>query len=54
MPDIAFDAGELLLDDLSVTAMRDAVALPEAGASGASCSCNSSCCCQQEPIPTFG
>ncbi|MBW4717789.1 thiazolylpeptide-type bacteriocin [Saccharothrix sp. SC076] len=41
--DLAFDENDLVLDDLSVTTMRDAVALPETGASA--CSCGSSCCC---------
>lgn len=52
MKDLSFDFTDLDLDDLTVTAMRDTVALPESGASGAasSCSCGSSscCCCQQE------
>jgi Thiopeptide-type bacteriocin precursor len=53
MFDLTFDADDLVTDDLAVTAMRDGVALPETGASQASCSCNSSCCCCQQPqLPT--
>lgn len=48
MFDLTFDVEDLALDDLEVTAMRDAVALPETGASGA-CSCGGSCCCCQQP-----
>ncbi|PSL47134.1 hypothetical protein B0I31_12541 [Saccharothrix carnea] len=52
--ELNFEVDDLVLDDLSVTAMRDAVALPEAGASGGSCSGGSSCCCSvQPPDPTF-
>jgi thiazolylpeptide-type bacteriocin precursor len=53
MKDLTFDVDDLQLDDLAVTSMRDAVALPESGASGAasSCSCgSSSCCCCQQPV----
>ncbi|MFD3550007.1 thiazolylpeptide-type bacteriocin [Streptomyces sp. NPDC058655] len=41
-----FDLEELDLGDLTVTSMRDTVALPEGGASngGSSCSCGSSSC----------
>jgi thiazolylpeptide-type bacteriocin precursor len=50
--DFSFEVDDLELDDLAVTTMRDAVALPESGASnvGSSCSCSSSscCCCQVE------
>ncbi|ACU37739.1 thiazolylpeptide-type bacteriocin [Actinosynnema pretiosum subsp. pretiosum] len=51
--DLTFDESELDLGDLAVTAMRDAVALPETGASTAACSCSSTscCCCQQPPTP---
>lgn len=50
--DLTFDAEDLVLDDLAVTTMRDAVALPESGAS-VGVSCGSSCCCQpQLPNPT--
>jgi thiazolylpeptide-type bacteriocin precursor len=47
MKDLLFDVDNLQLDDLAVTSMRDAVALPESGAPGAgmSCSCGSSSCC---------
>lgn len=56
MMDLTFEVDDLDLGDLAVTSMRDAVALPESGASGGgscnSCSCGSSscCCCQQEPV----
>ncbi|MEU9034952.1 thiazolylpeptide-type bacteriocin [Streptomyces sp. NPDC048352] len=46
---------ELDLDDLTVTSMRDTVALPEGGASWGSCSCQGSSSCAQpttEPIPS--
>ena len=36
---------DLVLDELSVTSMRDAVALPETGASSGSSSSSSSSCC---------
>lgn len=53
MKELTFDVEDLRLDDLAVTSMRDAVALPESAASSScnSCSCGSSscCCCQQEP-----
>ncbi|MEV4316491.1 thiazolylpeptide-type bacteriocin [Actinocrispum sp. NPDC049592] len=55
MKDLTFDVEDLQLDDLAVTSMRDAVALPESAASGApsSCSCgSSSCCCCQPNLPT--
>ncbi|MBW4717792.1 thiazolylpeptide-type bacteriocin [Saccharothrix sp. SC076] len=45
--DLAFDDDDLVLDDLSVTTMRDAVALPETGASQSCSCCGSTCCCQQ-------
>ncbi|WP_257901195.1 thiazolylpeptide-type bacteriocin [Saccharothrix obliqua] len=48
--ELAFDVEDLVLDDMAVTAMRDAVALPETGASQ-SCSCCGSCCCCQPPQP---
>jgi hypothetical protein len=50
MLDLTFDVDDLVLDDLAVTTMRDAVALPESGASGA-CSCGSSCCCCNPHYP---
>ncbi|NXY95803.1 thiazolylpeptide-type bacteriocin [Streptomyces sp. BR123] len=42
----AFEIEDLDLGDLTVTSMRDTVALPEGGASngGSSCSCGSSSC----------
>lgn len=40
------DFSNLRLEDLQVTGIRDAVALPETGASGWSeCCCSDSCCC---------
>ncbi|OKK17241.1 hypothetical protein AMK16_20345 [Streptomyces sp. CB00455] len=41
-----FELEDLDLGDLTVTSMRDTVALPEGGASngGSSCSCGSSSC----------
>jgi thiazolylpeptide-type bacteriocin precursor len=56
MKDLTFDVDDLDLDGLAVTSMRDAVALPESGAStaGSSCSCgSSSCCCCQPPVIEF-
>jgi hypothetical protein len=54
MFDLTFDVDDLALDEVTVSTMRDSVALPESGASGAgsSCSCGSSscCCCQVEKI----
>jgi thiazolylpeptide-type bacteriocin precursor len=55
MSDLTFEVGDLELGDIAVTSMRDAVALPETGASSAvgcivstaSCSC-CACCFQQE------
>jgi Thiopeptide-type bacteriocin precursor len=47
--EFTFDADDLVMDDLDVTAMRDAVALPETGASAGSCSGASSCCCCVRP-----
>ncbi|MFD7630228.1 thiazolylpeptide-type bacteriocin [Streptomyces sp. NPDC059851] len=42
----AFEIEDLDLGDLTVTSMRDTIALPEGGASngGSSCSCGSSSC----------
>ncbi|MFD5825934.1 thiazolylpeptide-type bacteriocin [Lentzea sp. NPDC060358] len=55
MKDLSFDLDDLELGDLAVTTMRDSVALPESGASGAasSCSCGSSSCssCVQPQLP---
>ncbi|SER15417.1 thiazolylpeptide-type bacteriocin precursor [Lentzea xinjiangensis] len=57
MKDLSFDLDDLELGDLAVTTMRDSVALPESGASGApsSCSCGSSSCssCHQPQLPTL-
>ena len=57
MKDLSFDLDDLELGDLAVTSMRDSVALPEGGASGApsSCSCGSSSCssCHQPQLPTL-
>jgi hypothetical protein len=47
--ELSFEVDDLVVDDLSVTAMRDAVALPEAGASGGGSCCGSSCCCCPDP-----
>ncbi|MGW0366830.1 thiazolylpeptide-type bacteriocin [Streptomyces sp. NPDC002990] len=46
----SFELGELDLGDLTVTSMRDTVALPEGGASHGSCSCQGSSSCAQ-PTP---
>lgn len=56
MIDLTFEVDDLELGDLAVTTMRDAVALPESGASGGgscnSCSCgSSSCCCCDVEVP---
>lgn len=52
-----FDLEDLDLGELTVTSMRDTVALPEGGASngGSSCSCGSSSCAhpQMPDIPAF-
>ena len=48
----SFDLQDLDLSDLTVTSMRDTVALPETGASWGSCSCQgSSSCAQAEVAP---
>ncbi|MFJ9648436.1 thiazolylpeptide-type bacteriocin [Streptomyces sp. NPDC004244] len=50
----AFEIEDLDLGDLTVTSMRDTIALPEGGASngGSSCSCGSSSCAHpQYPQP---
>jgi thiazolylpeptide-type bacteriocin precursor len=53
MMDFSFEVDDLELDDLTVTTMRDGVALPESGASSNSCSCSSSsCCCCNPQYPT--
>ncbi|MCX5379702.1 thiazolylpeptide-type bacteriocin [Streptomyces sp. NBC_00091] len=41
---------ELDLDDLTVTSMRDTVALPEGGASWGSCSCQGSSSCAKPAV----
>ena len=53
--DTGFSLGELDLSELSVTVMRDAVDVPETGATSGSSSCttcstcgSSSCCADQE------
>ncbi|MEU4573197.1 thiazolylpeptide-type bacteriocin [Nonomuraea sp. ATR24] len=49
---LAFDVEDLALDELSVTTVRDGVALPDTGASSSSCiswMSSSSCCCCTEP-----
>ncbi|MFF4381623.1 thiazolylpeptide-type bacteriocin [Kitasatospora sp. NPDC092039] len=43
----ALDLQDLDLSDLTVTALRDTVALPENGASWGSCSCQASSSCAQ-------
>ncbi|GAA1409760.1 MULTISPECIES: thiazolylpeptide-type bacteriocin [Catellatospora] len=43
--DIAFDLDDLDLGPLTVTAMRDSMALPETGASWINTSGNASCSC---------
>jgi hypothetical protein len=54
-PTTAAEAGAIELEDLdlgelTVTSMRDTVALPETGASWGDCSCQgSSSCVQQQP-----
>lgn len=48
-----FDLADLDLSDLTVTSMRDTVALPETGASWGNCSCQGSSSCAQQPEPTF-
>jgi hypothetical protein len=49
----AFELEDLDLGELTVTSMRDTVALPETGASWGDCSCqgSSSCVQQQYPVP---
>ncbi|MFJ3925364.1 thiazolylpeptide-type bacteriocin [Streptomyces sp. NPDC090022] len=50
---MTFDENDLDLGALTVTSMRDTVALPETGASnsGSSCSCGSSSCAHPHPYP---
>jgi hypothetical protein len=56
--DLTFDIDDLALDEVTVSTMRDSVALPESGASqvGSSCSCGSSscCCCTTQPTQPPG
>jgi Thiopeptide-type bacteriocin precursor len=49
-----FELEDLDLGELTVTSMRDTVALPETGASWGDCSCqgSSSCVQQQQPYLT--
>jgi len=49
---VSFDLEDLDLSDLTVTSMRDTVALPEDGASWGNCSCQASSSCAQQDIPT--
>ncbi|MFJ9608374.1 thiazolylpeptide-type bacteriocin [Kitasatospora sp. NPDC101176] len=42
---------DLDLDELTVTALRDTVALPENGGSWGSCSCQGSSSCAQPNLP---
>jgi len=50
--DDAFELEELELGELTVTSMRDTVALPETGASWGDCSCQgSSSCAPAEQVP---
>lgn len=48
MPDFELDT--LDLGELTVTSLRDTVALPETGASWGSCSCQGSSSCSQQPV----
>ncbi|MCY0917359.1 thiazolylpeptide-type bacteriocin [Streptomyces sp. NPDC002039] len=50
-PGFALDDLDLDLGDLTVTSMRDTVALPEGGASWGSCSCQGSSSCAQPERP---
>ncbi|MEU8434863.1 thiazolylpeptide-type bacteriocin [Streptomyces sp. NPDC029216] len=51
-PDFPFEDLDLDLGDLTVTAMRDTVALPEGGASSGSCSCQASSSCADQTMTT--
>ncbi|MFH7599881.1 thiazolylpeptide-type bacteriocin [Streptomyces racemochromogenes] len=51
-PEFGFEDLDLDLGDLTVTAMRDTVALPEGGASWGSCSCQGSSSCQKPTVDT--
>jgi hypothetical protein len=51
--DAAFELEDLDLGELTVTSMRDTVALPETGASWGDCSCQgSSSCAPAEQLPS--
>jgi thiazolylpeptide-type bacteriocin precursor len=43
--DLDLDLGDLKLEELEVTNVREAMALPETGASSGFSSCNSCSCC---------
>ncbi|WP_370947187.1 thiazolylpeptide-type bacteriocin [Amycolatopsis sp. cg5] len=45
-----FELDSLDLGELTVTSLRDTVALPETGASWGSCSCQGSSSCSQQPV----
>jgi hypothetical protein len=47
----AFELEDLDLGELTVTSMRDTVALPETGASWGDCSCQGSSSCVQQQYP---
>ncbi|MEW1637955.1 thiazolylpeptide-type bacteriocin [Streptomyces sp. NPDC093801] len=49
-PAFGFEDLDLDLGDLTVTAMRDTIALPEGGASSGSCSCQASSSCNKPPV----
>ncbi|CAN3985511.1 thiazolylpeptide-type bacteriocin [Kitasatospora purpeofusca] len=48
--DFGLDLQDLDLSELTVTALRDTVALPENGASHGSCSCQASSSCVQSNL----
>lgn len=52
-PNAGFELHELDLSDLTITSMRDTVALPETGASWGNCSCQGSSSCAQPEAPTL-
>ncbi|WP_424217131.1 thiazolylpeptide-type bacteriocin (plasmid) [Streptomyces sp. BI20] len=49
-PEFALRDLDLDLGDLTVTSMRDTVALPEGGASSGACSCQGSSSCTQPQL----
>ncbi|MGW0391021.1 thiazolylpeptide-type bacteriocin [Streptomyces sp. NPDC003042] len=51
-PEFGLQDLELDLGDLTVTSLRDTVALPEGGASYGSCSCQGSSSCAQPTTDT--